>query len=186
MSNPYAPPDPASRPPEQRDHTGPDERGPDDAGPGDRGPGATDDPGRPGRSGRPERPRPTPEQLASVSRSVLHFGLFMLAAVLTMQVDLPWQLMSLAFAIGAVVVGVRALVRVFKEQIRGGLVVLLVFGLMLSGLLVVTTLGSLAVWNEQVERQQCLRSAITVSAQDRCERLYQEAVEERFGTIPGG
>lgn len=83
-------------------------------------------------------------------------------------------------------VGVRALVRVFKEQIRGGIVVLLVFGLMLSGMLVVTTLSSLAVWNEQVERQQCLRSAITVSAQDRCERIYQEAVEERFGSIPGG
>ncbi|WP_434080318.1 hypothetical protein [Sanguibacter sp. Z1732] len=64
--------------------------------------------------------------------------------------------------------------------------VLLVFGLMLSGMLVVTTLGSLAVWNEQMERQECLRSAITVSAQDRCERIYQEAIEDRFGTIPGG
>ncbi|MGC0249520.1 hypothetical protein [Pseudactinotalea sp. Z1748] len=181
MSNPYAPPDPASRPPKQGEHTGPDEPSPADGGPG---PGKA--PGRQGRAGRPERPKPTPEQLASVSRSVLHFGLFMLAAVLTMQVDLPWHLMSLAFAIGAVVVGVRALVRVFKEQIRGGIVVLLVFGLMLSGMLVVTTLSSLAVWNEQMERQECLRSAITVSAQDRCERIYQEAIEERFGTIPGG
>lgn len=118
-----------------------------------------------------------------MSRSVLHFGLFMLAAVLTMQVPLPWQLISIAFAIGAVVVGVRALLRVFKQQIRGMIVVLLIFGLMLSGMLLVTTAGSLALWNEQMERQQCLRSAITVAAQDRCEQAYQQAIEERFGSL---
>ena len=114
---------------------------------------------------------------------MLHFGLFMLAAVLTMQVHLPWQLISIAFAIGAVVVGVRALLRVFRQQIRGMIVVLLIFGLMLSGMLLVTSLVNLAVWNEQMERQECLRSAITVAAQDRCEQRYQQAIDERFGDL---
>lgn len=121
--------------------------------------------------------------MAQVSRSVLHFGLFMLAAVLTMQVPLPWQLISIAFALGAVVVGLRALIRVFRQQIRGMISVLLIFGLLLSGMLLVTGLGNLALWDEQMERQQCLRSALTVAAQDRCERAYQVAVEERFGDL---
>jgi len=115
---------------------------------------------------------------------VLRFGLLMLIAVLIMQMDLPWQLASLVFAGAALVVGVRALIRVIKDKLRGGIVVLLVFGLGLCGMLAVTALSSLAVWDEQMQRQDCLRSALTVSAQDRCEREFQQALEERLGEVP--
>lgn len=209
MSNPYAPPDPSSRP-------DPSQARPDDdathhggggtgrgSGSGDGGDGGAGsgnggpDGGRPGnggsggRSGRnpnkpqkTERPQPTPEQAAATSRSVLHFGLLMLGAVLTMQLDLPWQLASIAFAVAAVVVGVRAMVRALKEGQRGGIAALLVFGLVLSGMLVVSTISSLVLWNETMERQQCLNSAITVTAQERCEQAYQESIDDRFELIP--
>lgn len=181
MSNPYAPPEPASQPPPQTDPG--HDPGQDHPSGQDHKPDQDRDPRRPGRPGRPEKPKPTPEQLAGVSRSVLHFGLFMLAAVLTMQVPLPWQLISIAFAAGALVVGIRALLRVFRQQIRGMISVLLIFGLLLSGMLLVTSLSNVAVWDEQMERQQCMRSAITVAAQDRCEQTYQQAIEERFGDL---
>ncbi len=180
MSNPYAPPDPASRP----DRGRPDHAGADDRTNGDRGSPGREQPG-PGRGHpRPERPQPSPEQLAATSRSVLRFGLLMLVAVLVMQMDLPWQMASLGFAVAALVVGVRALVRVIRHRQRGGIVVLLVFGLSLSGMLAVTSLSSLALWNEQMQRQECLRSALTVTAHERCEREFQQALEERFDETP--
>ncbi len=136
--------------------------------------------------GKPERPTPTPEEAAEVSRPVLHFGLFMLAAVIAMQLDLPWQLASLAFAVGAIIVGIRGLVRVFKKRIGGFIAALLIFGLALTGMLVLTSVGNLALWDEQMERQRCLNAAVTVAAQDACESAYTDAVEERFGTMIGG
>lgn len=182
MSNPYAPPDPSSR----ADH----ETKPADDAAHRGGPGGS--PQRPQQQGpqqqRPQkqpRPQPTPEQLAATSRSVLHFGLLMLGAVLLMQVDLPWQLAAIAFAVAAVVVGVRTLVRILRQGQRGGIAALLIFGLVLSGMLVVSATTSLALWNEQMERQECLNSAITVTAQERCERAYEEAIEDRFELFPG-
>ena len=175
VSNPYAPPDPSSRP--ERSQARPD----DDA--GHHGEDTTGRGAGPGDH-KPRRPQPTPEQLAATSRSVLHFGLLMLVAVLTMQLDLPWQLVSIVFAAAAVVVGVRTMVRILRQGQRGGLAALLIFGLVLSGMLVVSTTTSLALWNEQMDRQECLNSAITVTAQERCERAYEEAIEDRFELIP--
>lgn len=120
--------------------------------------------------------------MAPVSRAVLVFGLLMLGAVLTAQIDLPWQLISPLLTIGAIVIGVRALITVFRQRLGGVIVVLLIGGLVLTGLLLLSSVGNLAMWDAQMERQQCLRSALTISAQDRCEQAYSEAVAERFGT----
>lgn len=169
MTNPYAPPDPDTRPAPEHEGRG---DGADNARP----------PGRPERPERPERPKLTPEQLAPISRAVLLFGLLMLGAVLTAQIDLPWQVISPLLTIGAMVIGVRTLITVFRQRLGGVVVGLLIGGLALTGLLLLSSLGNLAMWDAQMERQQCLRSALTLSAQDRCERAYSDAVTERLGT----
>lgn len=162
MSTPQAPPD--ATPPPAPPAGGPQQDPPDPKG---------------------EQKKIDPEKMAAVSRPVLHFGLFMLAALIAMQLNLPWQLASLAFAGAAIYVGVRAIIRVIKARAGGTIVVLLAFGLTLTGLLVITSISNLALWNEEMERQRCLSSAVTVSAEDRCEQEYQRAVEERLGNLLG-
>ncbi|HLS15187.1 MAG TPA: hypothetical protein VK095_11815 [Beutenbergiaceae bacterium] len=185
MSNPYASPDPARRPdPERRPD--PDREPSGQAGvkteheaDGDRRADANG-------TKRPERPRPTPEQMAPISKAVLRFGLLMLGAVLTAQLDLPWQLISPLLTVAAIVVGVRTLVSVIRQRLGVTIVVLLSGGLALSGMLLLTSLGSLVMWEAQMDRQQCMRTALTVSAEDQCEAAYQEALTERFGDVTPG
>lgn len=192
MSNPYAPPDPA-RPPDPERRPEPDQD-PSGQAPSDQAGARTEHETDGGRRAdadgvkggkRPERPRPTPEQMAPISKAVLRFGLLMLGAVLTAQLDLPWQLISPLLTIAAIVVGVRTLVSVIRQRLGATIVVLLSGGLALSGMLLLTSLGSLVMWEAQMDRQQCMRTALTVSAEDQCEAAYQDALTERFGDVAG-
>ena len=160
MSNPYAPPDPSTPRPEPR--------GRDVA---RRTSGS--------RPPQPQQPPPTPEQLADAGRAVMRFGLLMLAALLTSRLPVPWQVASPVFALAAVVVGLRSVVRVRRAGVRGVLPAMLGGGIALSVVLLLSSLTMLALWPAQVERQQCLDSALTIAAQEQCERAFQEAVTER-------
>lgn len=168
MSNPYAPPP---------------------GGSGARTPGAAGRPdGRPdGPQGPPghdpgpaPRPPADPEVIRAASRQVMHFGLLILATLLTASLALPWQAAALAFAIAAVVVGIRALRAVWRAGLRGTLVPVLAVGLALAALMSLSLLTMLALWPIQVERQDCLRDALTIAARETCETQFQEALAERL------
>ncbi|TDE97582.1 hypothetical protein EXU48_05215 [Occultella glacieicola] len=174
MSNPYAPPDPSRPKPDPDRHN---LRRPD------RPPGGLLRPGRP-----PEEPRPapSPEQLVEISRSVMFFGLLLLAAVLTSGLPIPWQVAAPLFAGGAIVIGLRTLGKIRRFGVRGMITVFLTGGMVLSALLLFSSVTLLSLWPAQVERQQCLDSALTIAAQDRCEQRFNEAVADRYGTSTGG
>lgn len=180
--NPQHPAGPAPWPQNgpQGPHGPTDPRGPH--GPhGARGPHA---PSRPGRG--PQTP-PDPEDVRRASRRVMDFGLLMLATLVTAAMPLPWQAAGLAFAVVTVVVGIRALQAAWRAGLRT-LVPLLGVGLAFAMLMSVALGAMLALWPLQVERRDCLRDALTISARETCEADYQKALQDRLeqATRPSG
>lgn len=105
----------------------------------------------------------------------MHFGLAMLACLVTSTLPLPWQAGGLAFALLALVMGVRALRSVRASGVRGVLVPALSIGLAFAAVLALSMVTSLAMWPLQMDRQDCLRDALTISAQQTCEEQFREA-----------
>lgn len=187
MSNPYAPPPRgagtgetpgpgrAPVPPQQVDP----------AGPGDAPP--TQQPSRTGARGPTgARPPTDPEAARAASRRVMHFGLLMLATLLTTTLPLPWSVGALLFAVGAVVAGVLALRSVWKAGLRGALVPMLGLGIGFSVMMTTSLVAMIAMWPVHEARQDCLRDALTISARESCEAEYREQLQEQLEDALGG
>ena len=189
MGNPYAPPRPDA--PQQ---PGPEAQQPDAARQGTTTPpSAPPAPPHAGPPAFPERPpvpqppapqappepaEPDPELARRATRRVLHFGLLLLAVIVVSTMPFPWQAVSLALALGAIVVGIRALVAVWRARVRGALVPALAIGVGLAGMLALQMVATLATWDIAIAHQRCLDGAITVSASNRCEAERQQALDE--------
>ncbi|WP_146900108.1 hypothetical protein [Cellulomonas aerilata] len=126
--------------------------------------------------------------MRATSRRLLHFGVLLLAAVLTSTLPLPWQAGSLAFVVAAIVVGIRAFVQAWRGGIRGAILPMLALGVASAGLVALTVLSLLVVWPQQMQRQDCLAGAVTIAATERCEADFRRAVESRLdpGRSPAG
>ncbi|WP_454049605.1 hypothetical protein [Cellulomonas sp. Marseille-Q8402] len=199
MSNPYAPPSPDRAPADGPDRSAAPAPGAtgttdptDPAGPRPLPPHPAPGPHppRPPHPPHPPQPGPAappdPEALARVGRLVRHFGIWLIAGVAVTLLPLPWRVASIAFLVGAVVTGVRALRAVVTSRARGGLPSVLAAGLLLTGLVLIGSLGSLATWQADVDRQACLDGALTRTAQAACERDYRDALSELTeGLTPG-
>ena len=193
MGNPYAPPGessrrpetdggPAGRPAEPGPAHGPSDPhtgrpgGPDLA----RGLGALPPDGLDGPGG-PPRPAADSPVVRATARRVVHFFALLLAALATMSLPLPWQVGSLVFVLAAMVVGARAFALAWRGGIRGGLLLALGTGVAMAGVLALLMTTLLAVWPEQMARQQCLARAVTIAATQDCENEFQRALDERLG-----
>ncbi|KGM08409.1 hypothetical protein [Cellulomonas bogoriensis] len=184
MSNPYAPP--SRREGDQEDAPGheppvvarppQDEGGPEPEG------GWPEEP----RPERPQRPAADPEKVRAASRQVLHFAVLMLATLVTSTLPFPWQVAAVAFALTTMVVGVRALVAVWTSGARGTMLAVVIAGLLLASMLATTMTAMVALWPLQMERQQCLDRALTISATQACERDYRDGLDERLNRLGGG
>jgi hypothetical protein len=201
VSNPYAPPSPDRTPdgsPAQDGERAPGPAAPPrDGGPHGGGPQAGPPPAGPPRAaaGRaphpgatppPPAPTPPPEVLARIGRLVRQFGVWLVAGVVVGLLPLPWRLATVAFLVGAGWAGVRALVAVGTARLRGGLLPLLTAGLVMVGILLVGTFGSLLTWDLDTERQACLQGALTRSAEAACERDYRDGLDDLSGGLTGG
>lgn len=160
MSNPYAPPDPNKpRPPQPR---------------------TVARPRQVERAPKPPPPQLEPEQVRSVTSAVMLFGLLMLLTLLAGDLPVPWQLVAPLVGVGTLWYGFRILGRVRKLRWPGLLAPMLVGGLLLTGLSTMGTTTQLALfWDDQVAYQQCSDRAITITAQERCDRAWEEARTSR-------
>lgn len=102
------------------------------------------------------------------------FGLMMMATLLAGNLPVPWQVIAPVAGIGTLVYGVRALIKVRKLRWPG----------MLSPhahrgpdahVAQGTTAKRTTYWDEQVAYQECRENAVTIAAQERCEREWDEA-----------
>lgn len=193
MGNPYAPKPPGSPGPDPRRHDRPlpPAPAPHDSHRGttdlvdpalDRalGPVPPDAQGQPGPvpPGRPPAPPVDPDAARQATRSVMHFGLLMLATLLTSSLAVPWRLVSVALALVAIVVGVRTLRRIWRAGLRGFLLVAMSAGMIMTAALALTTLAVIPVWQIEMDRQSCLAGAITISATTTCESDYRTAITQ--------
>ncbi|SED66106.1 hypothetical protein SAMN04488554_0372 [Ruania alba] len=177
MPNPYAPPDPNAPPPPKREWPDRDAEKRHHAEQGDQ---SKNEPPRKGDGG--ERRTPTPEEARAASKSILTFGVMMLCGLLALQWPIPWQLAAPVFFGVATALGIRALLVHRRINGPGSFSVFLILGVGMAGVLTFSALTPLALWDAQVERQECLDSALTLAAEQRCQDAYTEALEERFST----
>ncbi|MCL3859907.1 hypothetical protein [Actinotalea sp. K2] len=186
MSNPYAPPSSGTRGEERPGDPGaPPAPGPQTPAP--HGPHGAADGSAPHE--KPPRPPQDPEAVRAASRMVLHFGLLMLASLVTSSLALPWQVAALGFALAALVQGVRALRAIWRAGVRGVLVPVVASGVALTAVMSLSMLLLLALWPVQMERQDCLGGALTISAREACESRFQESLTEfleQYGQRPTG
>ncbi|MFI2702627.1 hypothetical protein [Cellulosimicrobium composti] len=189
MGNPYAPPRPdapqrprpeSPQPPD--DGSRPDAPVPSGAGHGPSGPVPPPPHGSPAdrRPPAPEPAEPDPELARQATRRTLHFGLLLLAVIVVSTMPFPWQAVSLALALGAIVVGIRALLTVWRARVRGALVPALGIGVGLSAMLALQMVSTLVTWDVALAHQQCLDGAITVAAEKRCDVERTQALEEKL------
>jgi hypothetical protein len=119
------------------------------------------------------------------SRRVVYLGLLMLGTLACSSLPLPWQMGGLAFAGAAIVVGVMALRSLRRAHVRGILPAVVVLALVFSGLSVLSYGATAFFWTVSMQRQDCLRDAITVSAQAQCETDYRNALQAKLDQLTG-
>lgn len=147
---------------------------------------------------RPEQPTPQPAPLLGpaatppdpaaakrASRLSLRFVLLLLATMLCAGLPVPWQLASLATVTGALVVGGMAIHATWLAGRRGGAIPVLAAAMALALVTGVSLIGSLAFWDEQVERQRCLTAAVTISAREACDARYAQQITARLDRLTG-
>lgn len=130
-------------------------------------------------------PTPDPEALRIVRRRMGVFVALVLAALLTSQLRLPWQLGGLVFALAALGAGGWALVAARRPGLREQVAPMLVVGLVFTTMLALSMSFSIVLWSEQTAHQECLDNALTLSTRDACNQTYEDAVEQRVGELIG-
>ena len=177
VSNPYAPPQQPSPPtdgdrrpvvpPQPPQHLVRPPQGP---------PRAPVPPG----GARPPRPqRPVDEAgVARARRLARTFAVLVLGGVLTGMFPVPWSGVSFAFAIAAIVVGVRAFVVAVRAHARGSLPVLLGVATATALGWLVVSLATILLWPAQIEHQDCLAGALTQTARQQCDVEFEQGVKD--------
>jgi hypothetical protein len=119
------------------------------------------------------------------SRKVVYLGLLMFGTLVCSSLPLPWQMGGLVFAVAAIVVGAMALRSLRRAHVRGILPAVVVLALVFSGLSLFSYGATALFWTVSMHRQDCLRDAITVSAQARCETDYRNALQAKLDQLTG-
>lgn len=184
MSNPFAPP--GARPPgSPGDGNAPDEHRPDD--PTVQGPDPTgvQPPHAPRLPAQRHGVRPPdPQAVQDATGRTTQVALLLLTALVAASLPLPWQLAALVPTLVAIVLGLRALTLAWRAGVRGVVTASLVLALAISGMLTMSLTTVIALWPIELEHQQCLRDALTIAAQERCEAEFTQAVTDRLGGRP--
>lgn len=122
----------------------------------------------------------TPEDPATVraSRRVLRFGGLLLLTLFVQTLDLPWRLLTVLIGGAAAVYGFMALVTAWKAGMRGLTIPAVVIGIVMSSVMALSTLLLLFIWQIEIDHQDCVNGAITVSARDTCDTTYQQDFDE--------
>ncbi|MCG2620690.1 hypothetical protein LVY72_02055 [Arthrobacter sp. I2-34] len=124
------------------------------------------------------QPQPTAEQQSSTRLYLRMLLLLVLATLLAHALPLPWKVASPVLGIAAAVVAIIGLTRALRMKASGNLRAIFVVGLVTSLFLMVISLAQVAFWPMTAEYEQCVRSALTRSAQERCMVEYQQHLQD--------
>ncbi|MFD1211830.1 hypothetical protein ACFQ36_07230 [Arthrobacter sp. GCM10027362] len=124
------------------------------------------------------RPQPAADQHSSPRLFLRVLFLLVLATLLAYPLPLPWKVAAPALGIAAVVVSIVGLARARRAREAGSLRAIFVLGLVVSLFFVVTALAQVAFWPLTAEYEQCMRSALTHTAQERCTADYEQRLQD--------
>jgi hypothetical protein len=124
------------------------------------------------------RPQSTAEQHSSTGLYLRMLLLLVVATLLAHALPLPWKVASPVLGIVAAVVSIIGLTRALRVKAPGNLRAIFVVGLVVSLFLVLLSLAQVAFWPLTAEYEQCIRSALTQSVQDRCMVEYQQHLQD--------
>lgn len=129
-----------------------------------------------------ERPELDDDTRRSYSRIIGWLVLALIIAYAGLQMPLPWRLVTIAASLAGVSVAVILLVRSIRRRLPvtimvGALIFITCFGFLLF------SAGFQAIfWDASVQFDECLRSAVTERATQRCYDTYEQNM---LDSIPG-
>lgn len=125
------------------------------------------------------------ERTRIASRRLQHFAVLSLAGLITLQLPLPWALVTLVVAVLAVVIGLRALSAARKAGMRSLVTVVVSAGVGFAAIIAVSFVSVVALWPLQLDLQECQRSALTISAEHACQAAFEQGVTDRLEHLLG-
>lgn len=123
------------------------------------------------------------EKLKDLRSRTWRFLAALFAFFLASGLPIPLQVIAPIIGVFAVYFGVRVVRAHIAIKLPGLGLPMALMGLMLCMYLLFGSVSNLVLWNEQVDRQECLSGAITHSAQDKCITEFNEAVKDRLGSF---
>lgn len=164
--NPFSPPDPDAPPRAPNPHQDQEDSG--------EGQGNTP----------PDSPTPPSfEDLKQASGATFRFGAILILTLLSSQLPLPYTLVSPVLVVVAVVYGIIALRRSWAISPRNLMTPMLVVGIIMSLMISLSVVSKIALWPVEMERQECVKYALTNTAQAECEANYEQAVDDRLKAL---
>ena len=121
-------------------------------------------------------PDPLPKRAATRVRL---FAYSFAGALLFSFLPLPWGMVGGAFAVASVILGVVAMVAMRRER-STLLWAFMIVGFFMAGSLTLNYGFAAILYSEILEYQDCTSSAITIGAEDRCFRQFEEARLDRL------
>lgn len=182
------PPGPPAAP-----HQGPYAGGPYPGGPGGPHPGGPGGPGGPhpphGGWQQPPGPRPPappdPAGVARATRAAVWSACLLLLGVLLMSAPFPGLLLAPVTAVASLTLAIVAVVRAARARARGQVVGLAVVLIAASLLWTVLSSQSLLYVDAVRDLQSCSGAALTQQAQRACQTQFDQAVQDRVGSLVG-
>ncbi|MYM20018.1 hypothetical protein GSY69_08590 [Brevibacterium sp. 5221] len=113
------------------------------------------------------------------------FFLLIAAAMLVSLLPLPLKLAAAAFAVAAVVFGIRYMVAGARAGRGGRWLLMGVLGLLACGYLLLGTAGTAILWPVQSQYEECSRAALTQRAGIDCSVSYEADVKSWFERLTG-
>ncbi|NKX53183.1 hypothetical protein [Arthrobacter mobilis] len=124
------------------------------------------------------RPQPAAELQSSTALFLRMLLLLVLATLLAYPLPLPWKVVAPVLGIATAVVAIIGLRRAVRARATGTLRTVFILGLVVSLFFILTSLAQVVFWPLTADYEQCIRSALTQTAQDRCMAEYEQRLQD--------
>lgn len=139
----------------------------------------------PPKSGAPskkEKPEPSEEERRFYARYIGWLLLALIVGYAGLQMPLPWRLVTIAASLAGLAGAITLLVLAIRKKLPAMVLIGSVIFAFSCGYFLLLAGMQTVFWEASVEFDDCMRSAITERATDRCFTEYEQDI---IGTVPG-
>lgn len=144
--------------------------------------GPPNTPPKPGAPSKKERPEPSEEERRFYARFIGWLLLGLIIGYAGLQMPLPWRLVTIAACLAGFAGAITLLVLAIRKKLPAMVLIgSLIFAFSCGYFLMVAGMQAI-FWDASVQFDDCLRSAVTERAIERCFTEYEQDI---IGTVPG-